>query len=41
MHNIVEKHFSISIAAVRSRGGSLVNNNIYVQKGICNTELLI
>jgi hypothetical protein len=24
MHNIVEKHFGISIAPVRSRGGSLV-----------------
>jgi hypothetical protein len=27
MHNIVEKLFSIIIAPVRSRGGSLVNNN--------------
>jgi hypothetical protein len=27
MHNIVEKHLSISIAPVRSRGGLLVNNN--------------
>jgi hypothetical protein len=25
MHNIVEKHFSISIATVRSQGESLVN----------------
>jgi hypothetical protein len=25
MHNIVEKHFSISIAPVRSQGESLVN----------------
>jgi hypothetical protein len=27
MHNIVEKHFTISIAPVRSRGGSTVFNN--------------
>jgi hypothetical protein len=27
MHNIVEKHFSISIAPVRSRGGKLVIHN--------------
>jgi hypothetical protein len=26
MYNIVEKHFRISIARVRRRGGSLVNN---------------
>jgi hypothetical protein len=26
MHNIVEKHISISIAIVQSRGGSLVSN---------------
>jgi hypothetical protein len=28
MHNIVEKRFSISIAPVRSQGGSLVFNKI-------------
>jgi hypothetical protein len=28
MHDIVEKHFSISIAPMRSRGGSLVINKI-------------
>jgi hypothetical protein len=26
MHNIVQKHFSVNIAPVRSRGGSLVCN---------------
>jgi hypothetical protein len=29
VHNIGEKHFSISIAPERSRGGSLVNNNLH------------
>jgi hypothetical protein len=36
MHNVVEKHFSISIAPVQSQGGTLVkdeiadaSNNIY------------
>jgi hypothetical protein len=28
MHNIVEKHLSINIASVRSRGGSLVLKNM-------------
>jgi hypothetical protein len=28
MHNIIEKHFSISITPVRSRGGSLIMNII-------------
>jgi hypothetical protein len=27
MHNVLEKHFNISIAHVRSRGGSLVDYN--------------
>jgi hypothetical protein len=30
IHNIIEKHFSIRIAPVRSRGGSLVFNNVTV-----------
>jgi hypothetical protein len=32
MHNMVEKHLAISIAAMRSRGGSLVNNKEFSLK---------
>jgi hypothetical protein len=30
MDNIVEKHFSINVAPVRNRGGSLVMNNTII-----------
>jgi hypothetical protein len=38
MHNMVEKHFSISIAPVQSRGGSLVVNNFNLKLRTGNAE---
>jgi hypothetical protein len=34
MYNIVERHFSISITPVRSRGGSLVINKKQMNKNL-------
>jgi hypothetical protein len=42
MHNIVEKHFSINIALMRSRGGSLVSNKIVaILYFLCTFAVLI
>jgi hypothetical protein len=34
MYNIIEKHFSVSIAPVQSRGGSLVNDENKIERYI-------
>jgi hypothetical protein len=41
MHKIVEKHFSISIAPVRSRGGSLVAGNIKLYEQLDMLALIV